>query len=156
MKKIFKLLVLSVIMCLAATNVARAASTVYFFVDFRFWNSEYQFNVNGKPAFKLTGEGKPVAAGSSAVMYNMMARKVTFKKAGSYVVSTDCPSGRGTLHAEINLNLEDGETYYVVINATMKKSFYAKSLDEKAGLKLLKKAQSNKKYTFNEDFVYGK
>lgn len=156
MKRLSKVFLLAALLISTFTNIAKAQSTVYFFVDFRFWNSEYVFSVNGKPAFTLTGEGKPLSKGSDVMMYNMMARKVTFKKSGSYVVSIDCPSARGTYHAELNLNLEDGETYYVLINSNMKKNFYAENLDEKAGQKLLKKAQSSKKYTFNEDFVYEK
>ena len=81
-------------------------------------------------------------------------RTVIFKNPVSYGVGVDCSSERGTYHAELNLNLEDGETYYVVVNASMKKTFYIENLEEKAGLKLLKKAQKSKKYTINEDFVY--
>ena len=38
--------------------------------------------------------------------------------------------------------------------AGMKNPFFAELLNEKEGLKLLKKAQKNKKYTINEDFIY--
>lgn len=133
---------------------AKAQSTVYFFVDFRFWNSEYVFMVNGNNAFKLIPEGKLVNKASDVVLYNMVARKVTFTNAGSYVIAVDCPSARGNLHAELNLNLEDGETYYVLLNSSMKRNFYMENLEEKAGLKLLKKAQKSDKYTINEDFTY--
>lgn len=141
-------------MLVAAAQVAKAESTVYFFVDFRFWNSEYKFMVNGKEAFSLVPEGKPVTASSGTMMYNMVMRKVIFKNPDSYVVSVDCPSARGTYHAETNLNLEDGETYYVIVNASMKRNFYMETVDEKDGQKLLKKAQNSKKYTINEDFIY--
>lgn len=142
-----------VMMFAAAVNEAKADSTVYFFVDFRFWNSEYVFTLNGKKAFSLTPEGG-TAGSTSAPLYNMVMRKVVFKHSDSYVVAVDCPSGRGTYHAEMNLNLEDGETYYVVVNSSLKRTFYIESLDEKDGQKLLKKAQKSKKYTINEDFIY--
>lgn len=54
----------------------------------------------------------------------------------------------------MNLNLEDGETYYVIVNASLKRNFYIENLDEKDGAKLLKKALKDDKYTKNEDFVY--
>ena len=50
--------------------------------------------------------------------------------------------------------VEDGQTYYVLFNSNIKKTFYAEEMSEKDGLKLLKKAQSSKKYTINDDFVY--
>lgn len=148
-----KLMLTFVLMLTAAQNI-KAESTVYFFIDFRFWNSEYVFTVNGNKAFKLTPEGKTAIPGSDAMLYNMVMRKVVFKKADSYVVATDCPSKQGTYHAELNLNLEDGETYYVLLNSSMKRTFYMELLDEKDGRKMLKKAQGNKKYTVNEDFIY--
>lgn len=133
---------MATILIVFGCQLAKAQSTIYFFVDFRFWNSEYNFTVNGKDAFKLIPEGKPIVEGGT-VLYNMVARKVIFNNTGSYVVATDCPSPKGNLHGEINLNLEDNETYFVIINSTMKKSFYMEQLNEKAGLKLLKKAQKS-------------
>lgn len=138
----------------AGVHDLKAQSTVYFFVDFKFWNSEYVFKVNGNEAFKLIPEGKPISKYVETVLYNMVARKVTFSKAGNYVVAVDCPSAKGDYHAETNLNLEDGETYYVLINSNMKKTMYMEVVSEKDGLKLLKKAQKSDKYTFNEDFTY--
>jgi hypothetical protein len=154
MKTLKNLFVLSMLLFVVGVYDLKAQSTVYFFVDFRFWNSEYVFNVNGNEAFKLIPEGKPISKSVPTIMYNMVARKVTFSKAGSYVVAVDCPSAKGTYHAETNLNLEDGETYYVVINSNMKKAVYMEVVSEKDGLKLLKKAQKSDKYTFNEDFTY--
>lgn len=155
MKSVFQKFFLVAAMLLSVgVYSAKAQSTVYFFVDFRFWNSEYVFSANGKEAFKLVPEGKLVSKYSDVVMYNMVARKVTFTNPGSYVIAVDCPSARGDYHAELNLNLEDGETYYVEVNSTMKRSFYMENLEEKAGLKLLKKAQKSDKYTINEDFTY--
>ena len=63
-------------------------------------------------------------------------------------------TGHGMMTAEANLNVEDGQTYYVLFNANMKNPFFAELLTEKEGLKMLKKATGNKKYTFNEDLVY--
>lgn len=136
---------------MASVESVKAVSTVYFFVDFRFWNNEYVFKVNGNPAFSLIAEGKKIA---QTTLYNMVMRKVVFKNSDSYVISVDCPSARGTYHAEMNLNLEDGETYYVMVNSNIKRTFYIENLDEKTGAKLLKKAQNSKKYTVNEVLVY--
>ncbi len=144
------LLALLVTLC---TVKSMAESTVYFFVDFRFWRSEYVVKVNGKKGFELLPEVNKVIG--ETPMYNMVARKVVFKKDDTYVISCDCDTNHGTMTAELNLNLEDGETYYVVFNAGMKNPFYAELLTEKAGLKLLKKAQKSKKYTINKDLVYG-
>lgn len=156
MKTIIKKSVLVFLLVFAAAaQSVKAESVVYFFVDFRFWNSEYQFTLNGVNAFKLVPEGKPAAGNPSMPqLYNMVMRKVIFKNPDSYVVGVDCSSSRGTYHAEMNLNLEDGETYYVKIDSSLKRTFFIESLDENAGQKLLKKAQKSKKYTINEDFVY--
>lgn len=131
-----------------------AQSTVYFFIDFRFWNPEYNFKVNGEDGFTLNPEGKVLTKGSDTMMYNMCARKIIFENSDSYVISVDCPSPQGTYHADLNLNLENGETYYVICNAKVGKTFYMENLTEKEGLKLLKKAQKSNKYTINEDFIY--
>lgn len=155
MKKFFQKLFLVAAMLLSVgVNGVKAQSTVYFFVDFRFWNSEYDFKANGNDAFKLIPEGKPINKVSDVIMYNMVARKITFTNPGSYVITVDCPTAKADLHAELNLNLEDGETYYVLVNSTMKRALYMENVDEKEGLKLLKKAQKSDKYTFNEDFTY--
>ena len=143
---------LILIICIC-TFKGMADSTVYFFVDFRFWQSEYVVKVNGKKGFKLQPEVSQMIG--ETPMYKMVARKVVFPKEDTYVISCDCNTNHGTMTAEINLNLEDGETYYVVFNAGMKNPFYAELLTEKDGLKLLKKAQKNKKYSFNKDVVYG-
>lgn len=144
---------LLLVLFMSSFQAVKAESVVYFFVDFRFWNSEYNFQVNGKKAFSLIPEGKPIVEGG-AIMYNMVMRKVTFKQSDSYIISVDCPSNHGTYHADLNLHLDDGETYYVVVNATLKSNFLMTTLDEKKGLKLLKKAQKNKKYTINDDYIY--
>lgn len=155
MKHLFykKIVLLVVFLCLCLSNTF-AKSIVYFFVDFRFWRNEYIVKVNGQEGFKLVSEvSKEVVPGGPA-MYKMIARKVIFKEENTYVLSCDCETNHGTMTAELNLNIEDGQTYYVVFNAGMKNPFYAELLSEKDGLKLLKKAQKSKKYTFNEDLVY--
>lgn len=155
MKPLFKKLALMLILAGAfICQPAKAESTVYFFIDFRFWNPEYVFYVNGEKGFTLNPEGKPINKNSDVLMYNMCMRKVIFKNPDSYVISVDCDSERGTYHAELNLNLEDDETYYVILNANIKNSFYLENLSEKEGLKFLKKAQTSNKYTINEDIVY--
>lgn len=77
-----------------------------------------------------------------------------FENSGSYVVGTGYLYNGTEFNTEVNLNVEDDQTYYVLINANLKRSFYCEVVDEKKGLKLLKKAQDTKKYTINEDFVY--
>lgn len=111
------------------------------------------FTRNGEEAFKLKGEEQYIG---KAKLYSMMMRKVVFTNPNSYVVATDCVTPSVTLRAELNLNLEDEETYYVVMNGTLKKPFYMEQLSEEEGLKLLKKAQTNKKYHINEPFTYDK
>lgn len=152
-----KILLTTIMTIVVGTQSAKAQSAVYFFVDFRFWNSEYVFKVNGEDGFVL----KPEKSSNRyfedfGYMYNMCARKVIFQHPDSYVISVECPkpNNGGTYQADVNLNLEDDETYYVLCNATMKRNFYMEVIPEKEGLKYLKKAQTSSKYTFNEDFVY--
>lgn len=155
MKSIFKKVCLLIVM-MAAFNVqhVQASSTVYFFVDFRFWDAWYQFSVNGEDAFKLTADVSMSPGANGLPLYKKMARKVVFENPGSYVIAARNEGAMRSYHAEINLNLEDGETYYVMINASLGKTFYIKVLDENKGTKLLKEAQTSKKYTYNEDFIY--
>lgn len=115
---------------------------------------EYTVKINGEDGFVLKPEGKPVMKGSTTLMYNMCARKVVFEHPDSYVLSIDCPTPKTVYHAELNLNLEDGETFYVLCNGKVGKAFYMELVPEKEGLKLLKKAQTSNKYTINEDYVY--
>ena len=148
--------ILSVVaIAMAAVSLqSRAESTVYFFLDFRNFIPEYMVKINGEDGFTLTPEGKPLAKGSTAALYNMCARKVIFEKSDSYVLSIDCATPKTVYHAELNLNLEDGETFYVLCNARVGKTFYMELVPEEEGLRLLKKAQTSKKYTINEDYVY--
>lgn len=129
-----------------------AESTVYFFVDFRFTTSEYVVKVNGQEGFKLVPEISKQLPGMT--LYTMVARKVIFPQEDTYVLTCDIMTGHGMMTAEANLNVEDGQTYYVLFNANMKNPFFAELLTEKEGMKMLKKATGNKKYTFNEDLVY--
>ena len=152
-----KILIMTLMAIVISAQNVKAQSTVYFFIDFRFWNSEYVFKVNGEKAFVL----KPEKSGKRyyedfGYIHKMCARKVIFQQPDSYIVSVDCPKPKngGTYQADVNLNLEDGETYYVLCNASLKRTFYMEVIPEKEGLKFLKKAQTSKKYTFNEDFVY--
>ena len=149
-----KIIVLAILLITTVSNTLKAQSTVYFFVDFRWLLSEYIFIANGNEAFRMIPEGKPIVKGYDTMMYNMVARKVIFKNPGSYVVSCGYINDGVDYDAKVNLNLEDGETYYVILNRNVKRFFYMELLEEKAGLKLLKKAQTSKKYTFNDDFVY--
>lgn len=144
------------LICLLACSFstqAKAESTVYFFVDFRSLTQEIPIAINGEQAFSLTGK---VSMQGPPTLYSMMMRKAVFKNAGSYVVSTDFALLNKKYHGETNLNLEDNETYYVIINGNIKKNFYMQLVPEKEGMKLLKKAQTNKKYHINEPFTYDK
>lgn len=150
-----KFLLVALMTIVVGAQSAKAQSTVYFFIDFRFWNSEYVFKVNGEEGFSLTPEKKGRYFEDFGYLHNMCARKIIFQHPDSYIVSVDSPKPNGvTQHADVNLNLEDGETYYVLVNSTMKRNFYMELIPEKEGLKYLKKAQTSDKYTFNEDFIY--
>ena len=153
MKNLFvKRAALLVVFACACFAQALAKSTVYFFVDFQFWKNEYVVKVNGQEGFKLIPEVSKDVAGRK--LYSMVARKVVFNEDDTYVLSCNCETNHGTMIAEINLNLEDGKTYYVIFNASMKNPFFAELLNEKEGEKILKKAQKNKKYTINEDIIF--
>lgn len=133
---------------------AQAESTVYFFLDFMNFIPEYMVKINGEDGFTLTPKGISLSKGAEPVLYNMCARKIIFEKSDSYVLSIDCATPKTVYHADLNLNLEDGETYYVLCNGRVGKAFYMEVVPEEKGLKLLKKAQKSKKYTINEDYVY--
>lgn len=155
MKTICKKISLAVLflLMLGIQNI-NAQSTVYFFVDFRYDNPEFNFKVNGEDGFTLKPEVSTVVKEINMTLYKMCARKIVFENPDSYVISIDCPTKMALYHSDLNLNLEDGETYYVLCNARMGKPFYMENVTEKEGLKLLKKAQKSKKYTFNEDYIY--
>ena len=71
---------------------AKAESIVYFFLDFRFFNKEYTFNVNGEKGFTLsTSRSMYESKEDGTCLWNMMARKIIFKESGSYVVMFDVP-----------------------------------------------------------------
>lgn len=153
MKTMIKRICIAALLMLAVFVEVKAESTVYFFVDFRFTVPSYPIMINGTKAFSLDPKLWSTAGGINS--YYMCARKVTFKNEGSYVISTECVNIKNVKYkAEINLNIEDGQTYYVLFNSNIKKTFYAEEMSEKDGLKLLKKAQSSKKYTINDDLVY--
>lgn len=151
MKRIVKKIALIALFTMCAVVETKADSDVYFFIDF--WHSSYPIVINGQEAFTLNPEERTQIPGGAAV-YNMYARKVIFKHPGSYVISVECPTAKGLDKAEQNLTIEDGETYYILFNSNIKKSFYSEELTQVAGEKLLKKAQKSKKYTINEDIVY--
>lgn len=158
MKTLRKIL-FAMVLFLGATFQMQGKSTVWFFIDFSFYPSTYSFTVNGEAAFSLTPEVRKVwdntkYGGEVINIYKMCARKVIFENPGSYVVGTGYVFNGTDFNTEVNLNVEDGQTYYVLINSNMKRSLYCEMVDEKQGLKLLKKAQDTKKYTINEDFVY--
>lgn len=134
----------------------KAESTVYFFIDFSFWNDHYDFKINGTKSFTLTPEARTgFFYQGGPTLYNMVARKVIFKNPGQYAISAEMNEPKtGKYDVTVNLNLEDGECYYVNINATLKKNVSMELISEKEGQKLLKKAMEKKKYTFNEDFIY--
>ena len=119
-----KILSVVVIAMAAVSLQAQAESTVYFFLDFRNFIPEYTVKINGEDGFVLKPEGKPVMKGSTTLMYNMCARKVVFEHPDSYVLSIDCPTPKTVYHAELNLNLEDGETFYVLCNGKVGKALY--------------------------------
>lgn len=146
-----KILTVFLLLFVLGLQKAKAESVVYFFFDCRFWIKEYPFTINGEQAFSLLPNGKPVVEGG-AVLYDMVMRKVIFKHSGSYVVSTGYMYKDVSRDVSLNLNVEDNETYYVLINSSLKKPFYMELIDEKKGLNLLKKAK--KKYTINKDFIY--
>lgn len=150
-QNIFKFTFVFLLFLTYCVQEAKAESIVYFFFDFRFTNKEYTFNVNGEKGFTLSTN---IAKYES--IWNMMARKIIFRESGSYVVDVDCPHDMRhcVYHASINLNLEDGETYYVLINNTLTKTFYMELLNDSKGKKMLNKARTSKKYTFNEDYIY--
>ncbi|MBQ7420900.1 MAG: hypothetical protein IJV27_01950 [Prevotella sp.] len=136
-------------------QTTKAQSTVYFFWDFgRMSWDELPFKLNGKTAFSL----KPRYTKSIGdfQLYSKALRKVTFNKEGKYVVSVDQEWAQKPYHAEVVLNVEKGETYYVVLDCTIKNAFELKILSEKDGEKFLAKALKDKKYEVNPDITYGK
>ena len=152
-KNLFLSLIALITLFLGATQTAKADSDVYFFVDFRYLAPEFVISLNGEPAFTLNPEVDKHYEATGMTLYKMVARKVTFKNEGTYVLEMVCHTGKGDMKAELNLNIEDGQTYYVNINSVPKKPLYAEVLSEKEGLKKMKKSEG-KQYTINEPIVY--
>lgn len=154
-KSFIKMMVAFLLIFTVVTQKAKAESAVYVFVDFVATPSEYVFTLNGEESFTLTPEVRKVWKSIGRTTYKKVMRKVIFKNTGSYVLGLTCVLDNGrTYNAEINLNLEDDGTYYVLINSTLKRAFYIEALNEKDGENLIKKAKKDDKYTINEDFVY--
>lgn len=131
-----------------------AQSDVYIFWDCKMGWETVHIEVNGTQAIALNPE--LLKSFYALKTYKKAARKVTFPEAGRYNLSvTEEWSGK-PYHAEMVLNLEDGETYYVLLNSKPGNPLYFTEMSEKDGQKFLEKARKDKNYTFNEDFTYVK
>lgn len=160
MKRFFKTLTISIaFFAIANVQNLKAESYVYFFWDCRTLWSDIPVDVNGEYAFSLIPEGRLYGTKSyTTTIYNKTARKVIFPTEGRYVFSSTIETNAaGIFHSDIILNLEEGETYYVLLDHKITHSFYLQELNKKQGEKLLKKYQKKSdKRTINPDFIYEK
>lgn len=132
---------------------AKAQATVYFFLNQPMPISEYPFEVNGSYAFSLEPYAR-IEYSDGITIYSRVFRKVIFKETGKYTIATNFTWREAPYHIERILNLEDGETYYVLLKCNAK-GYRFELITEKEGLKLLEKAKTNVKYVQNPDYIYG-
>ena len=156
MKRFLDTFMISVIFfAMVSSQNMKSESHVYFFWDHKMGWEQIPIEINGEYSFSIIPELSNETAGIK--IYNKAVRKVTFPTEGRYVVSITNTWFSKPYHAEIILNLEDGETYYVVLDCTITNPFFFKELNKKDGEKLFQKASKNsKKYTFNPDYTYEK
>lgn len=145
-----KKIVVFLFFAFAMSSTVKAESTVYFIWDHVMGWDELPFYVNGEYAFSIVPDLK---SSSPIPLYTKAIRKVVFKKTGRYVVSFEREWFQKPYHAETILNLEDGETYFVVMDAKINGLSFGE-VSQKQGDKFLKKA--GKKYVLNDDFFYDK
>ena len=152
MKKL-KFLAVCALFTIFGMQKTDAQSDVYIFWDCKAQLGPIPIEVNGAQAIILNPELSKSVYGYN--VYKKAARKVTFPEAGRYNLSSTVEMpGIAIFHAEMVLNLEDGETYYVLLNSKTGNLFYFTEMSEKDGQKFLEKARKDKNYTFNEDFTY--
>lgn len=133
-------------------SIANAESTVYLFA--KHGNSiDYQISCDGIQICDLNGPTKKTmdGAGMFQIPYRVAHscyRKIIFDKEGKVIISvqadfTNCMSLKHTiLKAETQLDLEDGEVYYLNLQGKGLNDIQIKLLPEKKALKNI----NNKKW----------
>lgn len=151
-----KKLILLFITMMASMTAAYADVTVYFFHDHKLNVREMPFAIDGEQAFTLCGEVLGgILASAENPFYKQSMRKVIFKKPGRHVITVDLLwQGTTPYHGETILNLEDNETYYIVLD-WVPKGIKLGEVPAKKGMGLVKKAEKGK-FTINPDVIYDK
>lgn len=153
MKKIFSIFLLGLLACLY-TPKANAESTVYIIMN-------YDALLSGEPIIKLNVNDQHVCDMELTLkkqtqdfyQYKKAVKKLIFNEEDTYIISYDLNwYGDVPHHADITLDLVDGETYYIQLGQKSFKNAWAfKLLTEKEAMKKLKKA---KDYDFLPDYVH--
>jgi len=144
MKKYFSFLVVSIIAF--AFNTAMAESTVYLFLK-SVANTDARIAVNGKDICDMNAAIKKVMNNDMFVIPMKQAkdctRKLIFNKEGKVVISATLvytnpmKNKTTTMKGETQLDLVDGETYYVEITNKGLTDVQLKIMEEKKGEKRL-------------------
>ncbi len=150
---------LFVIAAIASFLGVKAESTVYIFLR-KLPNTVVNVKINGKKAFDMQGKYlkeqnvagfKVPLTHRSACMKECVVKKDQKLIMGvelEYVIPT---SGEVTHYlSEMQLNLLDGDTYFIDIAPKGMTDFQLKMLDEKKGLKLLNSSKYEKLPVYND------
>lgn len=144
MKKYFSLLVVSIIAF--AFNTAMAESTVYLFLK-SLGNTDVGIAVNGKNVCDMNAAIKKTMNNEMFKVPLKLAkdctRKLIFNKEGKVVISATLvytnpmKNTKNTMKGETQLDLVDGETYYVEITNKGLTDVQLKIMEDKKGVKRL-------------------
>lgn len=151
--KHFVLTTVITLLAALACSQAKAESVVYIYFDHKMGWAELPFAINGEQAFTLTPE--PANVTPAMTIYKKVMRKITFTHPSRFVLSMDNSWYGKPYHMETILDLEDGETYFVELDFTMKGGTF-KEVPAEKGMKYVQKALKDKGTTVNSDFVYEK
>lgn len=153
MKKVLSIIIVGLFISLFSPK-ASAESTVYIIMG-------YDASLSGEPVIKINVNEQHVCDMNlnlkkrvqDIYSYKKAVKKLIFNKEDTYIISYDLNwYGDVPHHADITLDLVDGETYYIqMFQSSLKNSFAFKMLKEKDALKKLKKT---KDYDFLPDYVH--
>lgn len=158
---LFKKNVLALLVSLCSLS-AMAESHVYLIFDVKATYKEQgketvNLCINGDSyPFKL-GFNKTMNTPSSGTFYfyKQTMQEIVFEKEGRYNISIDFLLMDTPYHAEMVLNVEDGENYYVETAATMKTVSLTEMPTDK-GAKRLEKIKKDKNFSICTPFTYEK
>ena len=158
-KKLIKTALVAIV-CLVASPLTNAQSTVYFFAR-SFDNCEISLKMNGEEIGELRGSLKKSVGPFHSMKipscsYNDCYRKCTINDEGKMLFRVDfkftnCSSlAVSELDTEIQLNLTPGSIHYIKLDNKGLKDIILKEITEKEAQKMLK----DKKYEILPEYIH--